>query len=137
VSARENTTGVSASVVVKPSYGLTDDEVAAMLRDGFDHAQADRDARALAEQRVDAEGLLAALRTAIAQDGDLLTAVDRAELDAGIASLQAASRGTDHRALKAAVEALNRLSEPFAGRRMDRSVSRALAGRRLDEVPTK
>jgi molecular chaperone HscA len=137
VSARENTTGVSASVVVKPSYGLTDDEVAAMLRDGFDHAQADRDARALAEQRVEAEGLLAALRTAIAQDADLLSAAERAALEAGTTAVEAATRGTDHRALKSAVEALNRLSEPFAGRRMDRSVSRALAGRRLDEVPTK
>ncbi len=137
VSARETTTGVSASVVVKPSYGLTDDEVAAMLREGFDHAQADRDARALAEQRVEAEGLLAALRTALAQDGDLLQGGERAALEAGMASLDAARQGTDHRTLKVAVESLNRASEAFAGRRMDRSVSRALAGRRLDEVPVK
>ena len=137
VSARENTTGVSASVVVKPSYGLTDDEVAAMLRSGFDHAQADRDARALAEQRVEAEGLVAALRAALAQDADLLAPDERGALDAGIASVDAARQGTDHRALKAAVEALNRLSEPFAARRMDRSVSRALAGRRLDEGQVK
>jgi molecular chaperone HscA len=137
VSARESTTGIASSVVVKPSYGLTDDEVAAMLRDGFDHAQADRDARALAEQRVEAEGLVAALRAAIAQDGDLLGAEERAGLEGGIASLEAARRGEDHRALKAAVEALNRASDSFAARRMDRSVSRALAGRRLDEVPTK
>ena len=137
VSARESTTGVGASVVVKPSYGLTDDEVAAMLRSGFDHAQADRDARALAEQRVDAEGLVAALRAALAQDADLLGPGERAALEAGIASVEAARQGSDHRALKSAVEALNRLSEPFAARRMDRSVSRALAGRRLDEVPVK
>ncbi len=137
VSAREKTTGVGASVVVKPSYGLTDEEVAKMLRDGFDHAQADRDARALAEQRVDAEALTGAIRAAIAQDGDLLSADERAALEGGLVSLDAASRGTDHRALKSAVEALNRASEPFAARRMDRSVSRALAGRRLDEVPTR
>ncbi|MDH5264894.1 MAG: Fe-S protein assembly chaperone HscA [Betaproteobacteria bacterium] len=137
VSAREKTTGIGASVVVKPSYGLTDDEVAAMLRDGFDHAQADRDARALAEQRVEAEGLLAAIRGALAQDGDILSAAEREALDAGLASLEAARQGTDHRALKSAVEALNRASESFAARRMDRSVSRALAGRRVDEVPTK
>ena len=137
VSARENTTGVGASVVVKPSYGLTDDEVAAMLRSGFDHAQADRDARALAEQRVEAEGLVAALRAALAQDADLLGPDERAALEGGIASVDAARQGADHRALKSAVEALNRLSEPFAARRMDRSVSRALAGRRLDEVPVK
>ncbi len=80
VSAREKTTGIGASVVVKPSYGLTDDEVAAMLRDGFDHAQADRDARALAEQRVEAEGLMAAIRGALAQDGDILSAAERESL---------------------------------------------------------
>ena len=137
VSAREKTTGIGASVVVKPSYGLTDDEVAAMLRDGFDHAQADRDARALAEQRVEAEGLMAAIRGALAQDGDILSAAERESLDAGLASLEAARQGNDHRALKSAVETLNRASESFAARRMDRSVSRALAGRRVDEVPTK
>ncbi len=137
VSARETTTGIGASVVVKPSYGLTDDQVATMLRDGFDHAQADRDARALAEQRVEADGLAAALRAALELDGDLLSVGERAALDAGMASLAAAREGPDHRALKSAVEALNRASEAFAARRMDRSVSRALAGRRLDEVPTK
>jgi len=137
VSAREKTTGVGSSVVVKPSYGLTDDEVAAMLREGFDHAQSDRDARALAEQRVDAEALITAIRSAMATDGELLDDEERAALDAGIASLEAARRATDHRSLKAAVESLNRASEPFAARRMDRSVSKALAGRRLDEVPTK
>ena len=137
VSAREKTTGVGSSVVVKPSYGLTDDEVASMLREGFDHAQADRDARALAEQRVEAEGLVTAIGAALAQDGDLLSPAERALLDSGLASLEVARKATDHRALKAAVEALNRASEPFAARRMDRSVSRALTGRRLDEVPTK
>ncbi len=137
VSAREKTTGVGSSVVVKPSYGLTDDEVATMLREGFDHAHEDRDARALAEQRVEAEGLVLALRSALAQDGDLLSAEERARLEAGIASVEAARRATDHRALKDAAEALNRASDSFAARRMDRSVSRALAGRRVDEVRPK
>ncbi len=137
VSAQEKTTGVSAAVAVKPSYGLTDDEVARMLREGFDHAQADRDARALAEQQVEADGLVAALAGALDEDGDLLPPPERERLDAALASLAAARGGSDHRALKQAVEALNRASEPFAARRMDRSVARALAGRRLDEVPTK
>jgi molecular chaperone HscA len=128
---------VAASVVVKPSYGLTDDEVAAMLREGFDYAQSDRDARALAEQRVEAEGLIAAIKSAIAQDADLLSPSERASLEAGLASLDAARQAADHRALKAAVESLNRASESFAARRMDRSVARALAGRRLDEVSAK
>ena len=137
VSAREKTTGVASSIAVKPSYGLSDDEVAQMLREGFDHADDDRDARALAEQRVDAQGLVAALRAALAQDGDLLDESERARLEAGIASLEQAALGADHRALKLAVEALNRASDNFAARRMDRTITRALAGRRLDELSPK
>jgi molecular chaperone HscA len=108
-----------------------------MLREGFDHADSDRDARALAEQRVEAQGLVAAIRAALAADGDLLDDSERARLEAGIASLELAGEGTDHRALKAAVEALNRASDDFAARRMDRTITRALAGRRLDEVSPK
>jgi molecular chaperone HscA len=137
VSAREKTTGVASSIAVKPSYGLTDDEVARMLREGFDHAEVDRDARALAEQRVEAQALTAAIRSALAEDGDLLDDPERARLEAGIASLELARQGSDHRSLKAAVEALNRASDPFAARRMDRTITRALAGRRLDEIATK
>jgi molecular chaperone HscA len=137
VSAREKTTGVASSIAVKPSYGLTDDEVARMLREGFDHAEADRDVRALAEQRVEAQGLIAAIRSALAEDGDLLDDSERARLEAGVASLELARRGEDYRSLKAAVEALNRASDAFAARRMDRTITRALAGRRLDEIPTK
>ena len=136
VSAQEKTTGVSSSVVVKPSYGLTDDEVARMLREGFDHAQEDRDARLLAEQRVEAASMLAALRTALAADGDILSAGEREALEAQAASLERAAQGTDPRALKAAVEAVNRASESFAARRMDRTIAKALAGRRIGEVPT-
>jgi len=136
VSAKEKTTGVSASVVVKPSYGLSDDEVARMLREGFEHAREDRDARLLAEQRVDAASMLAALRSALAEDGDLLSEVEREALEAQAASLERAAQGTDPRALKAAVEAVNRASESFAARRMDRTIARALSGRRIGEVPT-
>ena len=136
VSAQEKTTGVMASVVVKPSYGLTDDEVARMLREGFDHAQADRDARALAEQRVEAASMLTALRAALATDGDLLPAGERESLEAGAASLERAAQGPDPRAVKAAVEALNRASESFAARRMDRTIARALSGRHIGEVPS-
>jgi molecular chaperone HscA len=136
VSAQEKTTGVTASVVVKPSYGLTDDEVARMLRESFDHAEQDRDTRLLAEQRVDAASMLAALRAALASDGDLLTAQERAVIEAQAASLERAAQGSDPRAVKLAVEAVNRASESFAGRRMDRTISKALAGRRIGEVPT-
>jgi len=134
VSAQEKTTGAQSSIVVKPSYGLGDDEVARMLQESFSHAHEDRDARALAEQRVEAESLLAAVRAALARDGDLLDARERAVLDAAMAALQAARAATDHRAIKAAIESLNRASEPFAARRMDRAISGALAGRSVDDA---
>ena len=137
VSAREATTGVESSIVVKPSYGLSDDEVARMLQESFAHAIEDRDARALAEQRVEAESLLAAIRAALDRDADLLGEDERADLDRRMAALERAWNATDHRAIKAAVEALNRASEAFATRRMDRAVSGALAGRRLDEVASR
>ena len=134
VSAREKTTGVEASIVVKPSYGLSDDEVARMLKEGFAHAAEDRDARALAEQLVEAAALLESLRAALAADADLLAPQERAALDAAVAALERSREGTDHRAVKAAIEAVNAASTEFAGRRMDRAVSGALAGRRVDEV---
>ena len=134
VSAREKTSGIESSIVVKPSYGLSDDDVARMLQESFSHAGVDRDARALAEQRVEAASLVGAVRAALAKDGDLLSAEERARLEAGVASVEAARAGTDHRAVKSAVEALNRASEAFAARRMDRAISAALAGRRVDEV---
>jgi molecular chaperone HscA len=137
VSARENTTGVESSIVVKPSYGLSDDEVARMLQESFSHAKDDRDARSLAEQRVEAEALLSALRAALARDGDLLDGSERRVLDAAMASLERAWSGADHRAIKDAVAALNHASEPFAARRMDRAVSGALSGRSVDEVSRK
>ncbi|HET9651685.1 MAG TPA: Hsp70 family protein, partial [Usitatibacter sp.] len=134
VAAREKTTGVESSIVVKPSYGLTDDEVARMLQEGFSHAAEDRDARALAEQRVEAEALLASVASALDKDSDLLSTGERAELDASVAALDAARKGIDHRAIKAALEALNRTSERFAARRMDRAIAGALTGHRVDEV---
>jgi molecular chaperone HscA len=134
VSAREKTTGIESSIVVKPSYGLTDDEVARMLQEGFSHAAGDRDARALAEQRVEAEALLLSVRAALGKDADLLSKEERAALDAAMSALEAARAATDHRAIKAAIEALNRASERFAARRMDRAISGALAGRSVDEM---
>jgi molecular chaperone HscA len=137
VAAREATTGTESSIVVKPSYGLSDDEVARMLQEGFSHAIEDRDARALAEQRVEAESLLGAIRAALDQDADLLGADERAGLDQGMALLERAWNSTDHRAIKGAIEALNHASGAFAERRMDRAVSGALAGRKLDEVASR
>ena len=134
VSAREKTTGVASSIVVKPSYGLSDDEVARMLQESFSHAIEDRDSRALAEQRVEAESLLGATRAALGRDADLLAPGERTAIEERMASLERAWSSTDHRAIKAAIEDLNRASEVFAGRRMDRAVATALAGRSVNEV---
>ena len=134
VSARENTTGVQSSIVVKPSYGLTDDEVANMLQDSFSHASEDRDARALAEQCVEADSLANAVAIALEKDADLLSADERAQIGAKLAELQAVREGRDHRAIKNAIASLNEASEPFAARRMDRAVAGALEGRRIDEL---
>src|ERR1700682_4074679 len=137
VAAKEKTTGVESSIVVKPSYGLSDDEVARMLQESFSHAAQDRDARALAEQRVEAESLLGAIRAALAKDADLLESAELEALERLMAGLERAWSGDDHRAIESATEELTRASESFAGRRMDRAVSGALAGRRLDEVASK
>ena len=134
VTAREKGTGVESSIVVKPSYGLSDDEVARMLQEGFAHAGDDRDARALAEQQVEADALRASIEAALAQDADLLAPDERKAVEASLASLAAARAGRDHRALKSAVEAVNRGTETFAARRMDRAIAGALTGRRLDQV---
>ena len=134
VSAREQTTGIEAAITVKPSYGLADDEIARMLEDSFTHAEDDMKARALAEVQVEADQILVATRNALAADGDLLDVDERAEIETAIAAVAALRDGDDHLALRAAVEALNRATGEFAGRRMDRSVSAALAGKRIDAV---
>ena len=134
VAAREATTGVQSAIVVKPSYGLSDDEVARMLQEGFTRAVDDRDARALAEQRVEAESLLASLRAALARDGDLLDNAARSGLEAQLGLLEAARGSDDHRAIKAAVERASAASEAFAALRMDRAIATALAGRSVHEI---
>ena len=134
VNAREATTGAEASVVVKPSYGLGDEDISRMLRDSFEHAKDDMHARALQEARVDGERLIEAVRAALAADGGLLSAEERGDIDCRIEALVAALPGADHRAVKASTEALNRVTENFAARRMDQGVRRALAGRRISSL---
>ena len=134
VSAREETTGVEASVAVKPSYGLSDDEIARMLRESFDHAAEDMAARALGEARVEADHIALAVSSALASDGELLAPDERAKIEAALETLRAAGGRDDAAALRAAVEAVNRATETFAARRMDRDVTRALAGRTVDQV---
>jgi molecular chaperone HscA len=134
VSAREMHSGVETSIAVKPSYGLGDDDIARMLQDSFSSADADMKQRALREEQVEAERILLATQAALAQDPDLLSDSERAEIDALMAAVRAAASGTDHALIKQAVDALAAGTGEFAARRMDRSVRSALAGKKLDEV---
>jgi molecular chaperone HscA len=136
VDARETTTGIAAAVEVKPSYGLTDAEVARMLADSIAHAADDARARALAEAEVEARQLLEITARALDTDAAIVEADERARIDAATARLGAAlSAGTsDAAALRAATESLNRATADFAARRMNRDVRRVLAGRTLDAV---
>ena len=134
VFAKEQLSGVEASVVVKPSYGLSDEQVAHMLREGFTTAAEDMKDRALREARVEAERMLEATRTALAADGDLLTAEQRAEIEGLMAQIgQRCDRG-DLVALEAATKALADGTEYFAAERMNRGIRQALAGRTLDQI---
>jgi molecular chaperone HscA len=134
VGARELGSGVEASVTVKPSYGLADDDIARMLRDGFAHAEDDVQARKLREARVDAERMLLATRSAMAADGALLAPAEREAIEAQLQQLQAAAAGEDPEAMDAALKALAAGTEAFAAARMNQGIRQALAGRRLDEI---
>lgn len=134
VTAREQGTGVEARIDVKPSYGLSDEQIAAMLQDSFATAQEDMQARALVEARVEAERMLDATRSALAADGDLLDAQERAAVDALMQALEAARNLTDAAAVEAATEALAKGTEPFAAMRMNRSIAQALAGRNVENL---
>ncbi len=131
VSAREQSTGVEASISVKPSYGLADAEIERMLRDSFEHAREDMHARALREHRVEGERLADAVRAALVADGHLLQPEERGEIDRFLAALEAALPQDGARAIKRASDALNRATDSFAARRMDEGVKRALSGRSI------
>ena len=134
VSAKEKTTGAEASIAVKPSYGLADEDISRMLKDSFEHARDDMQARALQEARVDAERLLEAVRAALAADAALLSPEERTDIDCRVTALAASVTGADHRSIKASSEALNRVTEEFAARRMDRSVRTALTGQKIANI---
>ena len=134
VSAREQGSGVEASIDVKPSYGLPEDEIARMLRESFSTAQDDMKARALAEARLDADRLVLATQSALATDGDLLDSAERRSVDALIAQLVAAREGADAVAIEAAVDALAHGTEAFAAERMNRGIGQALAGKNVESL---
>ena len=134
VTAREQSTGVEAAVSVKPSYGLTDDEIAQMLADSVAQADTDARARMLREQQVDARQLVESVQAALAVDGDLLDAEERKHVDECLQAAIAAQSAQDTDTVKDAVQALSAATDDFAARRMDRSIRAALAGRKLDEI---
>jgi molecular chaperone HscA len=134
VWAREQTSGVEATVTVKPSYGLADEQIAQMLKDSFTHAEDDMAARSLREAKVDAERMVLATRSALAADGALLTADEARDIHALIAATEATALGDDAHAIEAAVKALATGTEAFAAARMNQGIRTALAGRRLEEV---
>ncbi|CAI1723433.1 Fe-S protein assembly chaperone HscA [Serratia proteamaculans] len=134
VTAMEKSTGVEASIQVKPSYGLSDAEIAGMIKDSMANAQSDVGARMLAEQRVEASRVLESLQGALASDAVLLSEAESTAIPAAVEALQLATQGTDPAAIEAAIKTLDAQTQDFAARRMDASIRRALAGHSVDEV---
>jgi molecular chaperone HscA len=134
VSACEQTSGVKAAITVKPAYGLEDSQITQMLQSGFAKAETDMLERRLREQQVEAQRMLDATRVALQHDGDLLAASDHAQIDALMDRLSQAAQGSDHQAIRAAVEALAAGTETFAMQRMNRSIQRALNGQQISSL---
>ena len=135
VSAKEQGSGVEASVAVKPSYGLSDDQIATMLQESFSTAQQDMKARALVEARVDADRMLLATQSALDADGDLLNDEERSVIDASMAQLREAAKASDEAAaIEAATKKLADDTEAFAAQRMNAGIARALAGRKVESL---
>jgi molecular chaperone HscA len=134
VTAEEQVKGVRSSIEVKPSYGLSDDEIGRMLQDSMTHAREDMELRRLHEQQVEADRVLEALQAALTKDGDLLLDADERErIAAATQRLQAVRTGTDHRAIKQAIEVVEQASSDYVERRMNDSIRKAMTGHRVDE----
>ncbi len=136
-SAREATTGIEQKVEVKPSYGLSDEDMAAMLREGMVHAREDMEARVLAEARVEAGRVLNAVRAALFADGDLLDAAERRTVVEAVARLEKVLPGTGREAINAAAEALEHATKSFAEKRMNRGIRSTLRGVTVDRLAGK
>ena len=134
VSAKEQLSGVEAHIDVKPSYGLSDAQVAQMLQDGFNTAQEDMKARALVEARVDADRMLLATQSALAADGDVLNAAQRVDIDQLMDALRQAMGSDDVAVVEAATQALAKGTEAFAAERMNRGIREALAGKNVQSI---
>jgi molecular chaperone HscA len=134
VSALELGSGVHASTIVKPSYGLGDEAITRMLRDGVDHASLDMQLRALKEQQVEAERMLLAVDAALAADGHLLTVDEQHAIQCAADHLRSIALQSDHHAIRNAIHALSHQTDHFAALRMNRAVSMALSGCKIDEL---
>jgi molecular chaperone HscA len=134
VGALEQLSGVTANITVKPSYGLSDDQIAAMLQDSFKTAEQDIKARALVEARVDADRMWLATQSALQADGDLLSAEDRTRIDALMAATLDAKKLEDAAAIETITEALAKGTEAFAAQRMNRGIQHALAGQNIENI---
>lgn len=136
VTAREQTTGVESSITVKPSYGLSDDEIAGMLQDSLAHAKDDAMARALREAQVEAERMIEATAAALAEDAHLLNEAEATKIRNAIAKLQEAAAGDNRRIINIAMDDLGFETQEFAHRRMDQSIKKVLSGRKVDDIGT-
>ena len=134
VTAEEQTSGVQAHIEVKPSYGLSDNEIEGMLRDSMDHAEDDMKLRRLREQQVEADRVLEALQAAMQQDADsLLSSEERSAIERAAADLAASRKGSDYRAIKIAIEKLESVSTTYVDRRMNANIQKVMAGHAVDE----
>ncbi|QTE88003.1 Fe-S protein assembly chaperone HscA [Shewanella algae] len=134
VTAMEKSTGVQSSIQVKPSFGLSDTEIAGMLKDSMQNAKEDIELRMLTEQRVEAARVLESLHSALAKDGELLSKEERALVDRAMADLSETAANGDVDAIKAAIEAVDAQTQEFAARRMDNSIRAALKGQSVDNI---
>ncbi|MCX2587403.1 MULTISPECIES: Fe-S protein assembly chaperone HscA [Proteus] len=134
VSAMEKSTGVEASVQVKPSYGLSDTEIAKMIQSSMENAQEDLQARRLAEQKVEAARVLESLTAALEEDAHLLNEDEKSAIDKVVDTLIESVEGTDPVAIENAIKLLDKQTQDFAARRMDSSIRQALAGHSVDEI---
>ena len=134
VSALDKSTGVQASVQIKPSYGLSDTDIAGMIKDSLENAENDLSTRRLAEQKVEAARLLESLTQALSEDGNLLSDDENAAIDAAVGVLIESVEGDSPAAIENAIKQLDKQTQVFAARRMDNSVRKALAGHSVDEI---
>jgi molecular chaperone HscA len=134
VSAREEHTGLEARCDVKPSYGLSEEDIERMLEDSIDHAEDDVETRMRIEAVIEAEGILAAVEKALGADAELLEGDEGARIAVAVDALRAAMAGPDRKAIADRSQALDAVTAPFAQRRIERDLTRALSGRGADEV---